>query len=63
MLRRISLSAINATLSLLIKLGLCRELHMWRKSTIGGAINTTPSGILSGAHGRFADAVQQLEIV
>lgn len=59
----ISLSAINATLSTHKGLGLPRTSYVAEEGTIGGAINTAPSGMLSGAHGRFADAIQQLEIV
>ena len=59
----ISLSAINATLSTHKGLGLPRTSYVAEEGTIGGAINTAPSGMLSGAHGRFTDTIQQLEIV
>ena len=63
MLKREFLFGNQRNLSTHKGLGLPRTSYVAEEGTVGGAINTAPSGVLSGAHGRFADAIQQLEIV
>ena len=64
MLRREFLFRRSTQLCLLIKAWACRELHTWRKKVrLAAQLTQLHLECLSGAHGRFADAVQQLEIV
>jgi len=59
----LAVSAANAALTTHKGLGLPNVSYTDEDGTIGGAINTSPAGTMTGAHGFFADTVQQLEVV
>ena len=59
----VSVHAANATLSTHKGLGLPSVSYTDEDGTIGGALSTAPSGITTGTHGFFSNAVQQAEVV